>query len=140
MGFTRRDFLKISGMGAAGLALSHLGFDFSPVETFAQEFKLKGAKETTTVCCYCSVGCGMIVHTDSRVRSSTWKAIPNTPSAKAPFVPRGRHPTKSLSMKIASRRSATGPLSAINGRRSPGSGHWRRWLLTSKRAGRELSA
>jgi formate dehydrogenase major subunit len=40
-----------------------LGFDLSPVEAYAQELRIKSARETTTVCCYCSVGCGIIVHT-----------------------------------------------------------------------------
>ncbi|MCU0578991.1 MAG: twin-arginine translocation signal domain-containing protein, partial [Desulfobacterota bacterium] len=66
MGVTRRDFFKISGAGAAGLALSQLGFDLSPVETYAQELQIKGAKENLTVCCFCSVGCGIIVHTDAK--------------------------------------------------------------------------
>lgn len=61
---TRRDFLKISGVSAAGLTLSQLGFDMTPVLVYATELRIKGAKETTTVCCYCSVGCGQIVHTD----------------------------------------------------------------------------
>jgi formate dehydrogenase major subunit len=29
--------------------------------------KTKYAKETTTICCYCAVGCGAIVHTSKRV-------------------------------------------------------------------------
>ena len=63
MKVTRRDFMKISGVTIAGAALSQLGFDLTPVQAYATELRIKGAKETTSVCCYCSVGCGQIVHT-----------------------------------------------------------------------------
>jgi formate dehydrogenase major subunit len=62
MEITRRDFLKVSG--AAGTVLiGGLGFDLSPAEGYARELRIKGAKETTSICCYCSVGCGILVHT-----------------------------------------------------------------------------
>lgn len=63
MKITRRSFLKISGATAAGTVMGGLGFDLSPVEVYAQELRIKGAKETLTICPYCSVSCGIIVHT-----------------------------------------------------------------------------
>jgi formate dehydrogenase major subunit len=67
MNVTRRDFIKISGATAAGLAVSGgLGFDLSPVKAHAQMLKTRYAKETTTICCYCAVGCGAIVHTSKK--------------------------------------------------------------------------
>jgi len=64
MKITRRTFLKASGAAAAGTVLmGRLGFDLSPAEAYAQGLRIKGAKETTTICCYCSVGCGILVHT-----------------------------------------------------------------------------
>jgi formate dehydrogenase major subunit len=63
MKVTRREFIQASGAIAAGAAVSHLGFDLSPVKAHAQMLKTKYAKETTTICCYCAVGCGAIVHT-----------------------------------------------------------------------------
>ena len=64
MKITRRKFLKVSGTAAAGaFFMGGLGFDLSPVAAYAQELRIIGAKETTTVCCYCSVGCGILVHT-----------------------------------------------------------------------------
>lgn len=60
MAMSRREFFKTSG---AGLAAGLLGFSLDPVEAKAQEFSLRYAKETTTICPYCAVGCGMIVHT-----------------------------------------------------------------------------
>jgi len=63
MHVTRREFIQITGATAAGLAVSGLGFDLSPVKSHAQMIKTKYAKESTTICCYCAVGCGAIVHT-----------------------------------------------------------------------------
>jgi len=63
---TRRKFIQISGAAAAGLAASGLGFDLSPVRAHAQMLKTKYAKETTTICPYCAVGCGAIVHTSKK--------------------------------------------------------------------------
>src|SRR5512140_2432840 len=60
MAISRREFFKTSG---AGLAAGLLGFSLGPVEAKAREFSLRYAKETTTICPYCAVGCGMIVHT-----------------------------------------------------------------------------
>ncbi len=58
--------MQISGATAAGLAVSGLGFDLSPVRSHAQMLKTKYAKETTTICPYCAVGCGAIVHTSKK--------------------------------------------------------------------------
>jgi len=68
MGVSRREFLVISGAVGAGLALSALGIDTGPVKAYADELKIdkmRKAKATTSVCCYCSVGCGLIVSTDT---------------------------------------------------------------------------
>jgi formate dehydrogenase major subunit len=58
--------MQVSGATAAGLAVSGLGFDLSPVRSHAQMLKTKYAKETTTICPYCAVGCGAIVHTSKK--------------------------------------------------------------------------
>jgi len=60
MDVSRRGFLKISG---AVLAASGLGVSLKPVSAYAQPLKVKYAKETTTICPYCSVGCSIIVST-----------------------------------------------------------------------------
>lgn len=59
MALSRRDFFKISSAGLAGT----LGLSLAPVEAKAAELSIRYAKETTSICPYCSVGCGMIVHT-----------------------------------------------------------------------------
>ena len=67
MKLTRRTFLKFSGVTALGVAASRLGLDLSPVQSRAAELRkdLKAANEVTTICPYCAVGCGAIVHSIS---------------------------------------------------------------------------
>lgn len=59
---SRREFMKASAAGGTAL-VTGLGFDVSAARTYARELRIKGAKETTSVCCFCSVGCGLLVHT-----------------------------------------------------------------------------
>jgi len=61
MELNRRDFLKLSGTGVGGAVA--LGFlSGMPAMAAPREFPLKrSVKETTTICCYCAVGCGAIV-------------------------------------------------------------------------------
>ena len=66
MDVTRRTFIQVTGATAAGLAVSGLGFDLTPVKAHAQMLKTKYARETTTICPYCAVGCGAVVHTSKR--------------------------------------------------------------------------
>ena len=63
MDVTRRDFLKLSG--GTAVAAGAISAGLTPEEAAAKELELrtKGAIETTTICPYCSVGCGIIVHT-----------------------------------------------------------------------------
>lgn len=60
MGISRRNFLKGSGLAAGTLALSGKAAQAS---VDAPEMRTKGLQTSTTVCPYCSVGCGMIVST-----------------------------------------------------------------------------
>ena len=66
----RRDFMKMSCGVAAGLTLSGLGLDLSSVEAFAAGLdkaqKIKTAVQSTTICCYCAVGCGLICSTEKK--------------------------------------------------------------------------
>jgi formate dehydrogenase major subunit len=66
MDVNRREFIQITGATAAGLAVSGLGFDLGPVKAHAAMLKTKYAKETITICPYCAVGCGAIVHTSKK--------------------------------------------------------------------------
>jgi formate dehydrogenase major subunit len=63
MKLTRRDFIQLTGSASVGLAVGGLGFDLRPIEANAQSLKLANARESKTICPYCSVGCGAIVRT-----------------------------------------------------------------------------
>ena len=65
MALTRRDFFKLSGPTAAGTAigaLAGLGADLQPKVARAAELRIARAQTYPSVCCYCSVGCGTLVH------------------------------------------------------------------------------
>ena len=58
---TRRDFLKLTTLG--GTAVSMLGFDLAPAYAAVRELKIARTTETRSTCPYCSVSCGVIIHT-----------------------------------------------------------------------------
>lgn len=62
MDFTRRQFLKLSGAVAATVAVVELGFDDNKARAKSKEFKIAKLKPTSTICPYCSVGCGILVY------------------------------------------------------------------------------
>jgi len=62
MGVSRRDFLKLSGTTAL---LGSIGVNLDPAKAYAKELRIKNAKQTTTICPYCSVGCGLLVHAEN---------------------------------------------------------------------------
>lgn len=61
MDSSRRDFLKLSTAG--GVAASVLGFDLAPAFAQVRELKIARTTETRSTCPYCSVSCGVIIHT-----------------------------------------------------------------------------
>ena len=66
MDMTRRGFLRLGAGATLCTAFGGLGFSLAPVEAYAEEAKLKWTKQTTSVCCYCAVGCGLIVSTTDK--------------------------------------------------------------------------
>jgi len=60
MGVSRREFMKISG---STMLLGSLGISLDPAKAYADGLRIKGAVVTRTICPYCSVGCGIMVHT-----------------------------------------------------------------------------
>jgi formate dehydrogenase major subunit len=60
VGLTRRAWLKLATSGV-GLALTDL-VQAKELHAAAASVKLKGAKEVTTACNFCSCGCGIICH------------------------------------------------------------------------------
>jgi formate dehydrogenase major subunit len=62
MRVTRRQFFKVCAGGLGGSSIAMLGF--SPHDALAEvrEFKLTRSSETRNTCPYCSVSCGLIMH------------------------------------------------------------------------------
>jgi formate dehydrogenase major subunit len=89
MKVTRRDFMKISGVTVAGAALSTLGFDLKPIQAYAAELRIKGAKETPTICCYCSVSCGILMHTDAQGKVINAEGDPDHPISEGALCAKG---------------------------------------------------
>ena len=71
MSLTRRGFLQLSATAALTSAFAGIGFAAKPAQKAAQkaavdriaQLKPEWSRQTTTVCCYCAVGCGLIVNT-----------------------------------------------------------------------------
>jgi formate dehydrogenase major subunit len=61
MGISRRTFIKVSLAGGTGV--SALGFDLAPIHAQTQSLKIDRTTETRSTCPYCSVSCGVIIHT-----------------------------------------------------------------------------
>jgi formate dehydrogenase major subunit len=66
MDLSRREFLKASGSAAVASALTVPGLDPWPIDPLDRRRRAGEINETTTICPYCAVGCGMIVQTDKR--------------------------------------------------------------------------
>jgi formate dehydrogenase major subunit len=58
----RRQFFKLSAAGLESSSLAMLGFSPGEVLAQAREFKLARTTETRNTCPYCSVSCGLIMH------------------------------------------------------------------------------
>jgi formate dehydrogenase major subunit len=62
MRITRRQFFKVCAGGLGASSIAALGF--SPTDALAEvrQFKLASSTETRNTCPYCSVSCGLIMH------------------------------------------------------------------------------
>jgi formate dehydrogenase major subunit len=91
MAISRRDLFKGSGMAMTGTAigaLAGLGADLRPKAARAQELRIRNAKVTPSVCPYCAVGCGLLVHTvDGQVTNI--EGNPASPINQGNLCPKG---------------------------------------------------
>jgi anaerobic selenocysteine-containing dehydrogenase len=66
MEITRRQFLIGTGVAATGAAIPGIQADAASVDV--PELRTKGLQKTTTICPFCAVGCGAVVHVkDGRI-------------------------------------------------------------------------
>src|SRR5678810_677593 len=119
MDISRRTFLKTTVIGGAGI--SAFGFNVAPVYAQAQALKIQRTSETRSTCPYCSVSCGVIIHTLSdKGKNSTPQVVhvegdPDHPINRGTLCPKGA----SLEQDILSERRLLKPQV-----RRPGSDHW----------------
>jgi len=62
MKVTRRQFFKISPAGVGSSSIAMLGFSPGEARAEVRAFKLNRSTETRNTCPYCSVSCGLIMH------------------------------------------------------------------------------
>ena len=91
MDVTRRDFFRLSASAAAGTAvggLAGLGVDLSPAVARAQALRIKDAKAVPSVCPYCAVGCGTLVHVANN-QIINIEGNPDSPINQGNLCPKG---------------------------------------------------
>jgi formate dehydrogenase major subunit len=116
---TRRDFLKLTGVGAGTLALSELGFDLAHAYSVQQTLRIAGATQSHSVCPYCAVGCALVAYTrkeaDGTVKILQIEGDPDSPITEGRLCPKG-----ATAMQLAtSARRVEHPLY-----RAPGASSW----------------
>jgi len=119
MELSRRNFLKTGVVG--GVAVSVFGFDLQPLYAQAQAFKIARTTETRSTCPYCSVSCGVIIHTiGDKAKNVTPQVVhvegdPDHPINRGTLCPKGA----SLQQDILNDRRVVKPKV-----RRPGSTKW----------------
>lgn len=120
MAVSRRDFLRLSVAAGTGTALSGLigaGVNLGPAVARAQELRIKGAKITPSVCPYCSVGCGTLIHTvDGQIVNI--EGDPRSPHNEGALCPKG---AAIFQLHVNPNR----PTQVLH--RNPGAGDWEVW-------------
>ena len=119
MDVSRRTFIKATLAGGAGA--SAFGFNLAPVRAQTQGLKIARTSETRSICPYCSVSCGVIIHTlGDKAKNATPQVVhvegdPDAPINRGTLCPKGA----SLEQEILNPRRLTKPQV-----RRPGSDHW----------------
>ncbi len=132
---TRRDFLKASTLG--GIAVSVLGFNLERAYAEVRELKIARTTETRSICPYCSVSCGVIIHSlgdkSHNVRSSIVhiEGDPDHPINQGALCPKG----VTLKHTVVNDRRLTKPMY-----RAPGSDKWEEkdWNWTIEKIARNI--
>jgi formate dehydrogenase major subunit len=88
-GPSRRDFLKTSAAGGFTLGgLFGLGLNLSAARAEARRSRIAGAQEVPSVCPYCAVGCGQLVHVRDK-RIINIEGNPDSPINEGTLCPKG---------------------------------------------------
>jgi formate dehydrogenase major subunit len=117
MHLSRRGFLKASTVGG----VVALGFDLSKAQAEVREMKISRTTETRSICPYCAVSCGVIIHTLGDRAKNVAPAVvhvegdPDHPISRGSLCPKGITLKDDITHK--------GRLTAPKVRRA-GSDHW----------------
>jgi formate dehydrogenase major subunit len=118
MSYSRRRFFQITSVGAVATVL---GFDVRKAYAASRELKISRTTETRSLCPYCSVACGVIIHTlGDGAKNVTPQVVhvegdPDHPTNRGTLCPKG----SSLYHDILNDRRVLKPSV-----RRPGSDHW----------------
>ena len=119
MAVSRRIFLQRSLAG--GAAITAFGFDLTPVYAQSRTLKIARTAETRSTCPYCSVSCGIIIHTlGDKAKNAIPQVVhvegdPDHPINRGTLCPKGA----SLQQDILNERRLLKPQV-----RRPGSDQW----------------
>ena len=119
MEISRRTFIKSTVLGTA--TVSAFGFDVAPAFAQAKTLKISRTTETRSTCPYCSVSCGVIIHTlGDRAKNAVAQVVhvegdPDHPINRGTLCPKGA----SLEQDILNERRLLKPQV-----RRPGSDRW----------------
>lgn len=90
MSLTRRTFLKLSAGTADATVFGGLGINLASAKDRAALTKFEDTEVTTTICCYCAVGCGALVHTRKSDRVAVnIEGNPDHPINEGSLCPKG---------------------------------------------------
>ncbi|HEY2933399.1 MAG TPA: hypothetical protein VGK99_16795 [Acidobacteriota bacterium] len=119
MDISRRTFIRSTLIGGAGVTA--FGFKVAPLYAQTRALKIARTSETRSTCPYCSVSCGVIIHTlGDRSKNATPQVVhvegdPDHPINRGTLCPKGA----SLEQDILNDRRLVKPQV-----RRPGSDHW----------------
>jgi formate dehydrogenase major subunit len=119
---TRRDFLRVGALAGTGTALGSLaaiGTDLRPTVARAQSLRIRSAVVTPSVCPYCSVGCGTLVHTVGG-KIVNIEGDPRSPHSEGTLCPKG---AAIFQLHVNPNR----PIKVLH--RTPGAADWEEWDL-----------
>jgi formate dehydrogenase major subunit len=120
MELSRRTFIK--GALTGGAVTTAFGFDVRPAMAQARELKITRTTETRSICPYCAVACGVIIHTlGDKARNVVPTVVhvegdPDSPINRGALCPKG----VTLRQFIVNETRLTRPLY-----RAPGTGEWK---------------
>jgi formate dehydrogenase major subunit len=109
MDISRRTFIKTGLVGGAGVSV--FGFNLASVYAQTQGLKIERTSETRSICPYCSVSCGVIIHTlGDKSKNAIPQVVhvegdPDAPINRGTLCPKGA----SLEQDIANPRRLVKP-------------------------------